>query len=264
MTLDKTIVAILILACLGFAAVTWEEFRTDRASLEKAIATQQQVIDAAETREQSRDASLKITMSQMAAANRSVQSPQEIVNALQQLLGLPKPITLGNSPTVNQQKTRKGSRTSTVGGGTNATYSSQSPAVPITRSVPPELKSEVLDFFRQKSNPRATITAPQLDYSTHAAEDIHPRPNPDGMVEMATADLKPLFDESQSCRTCESQLAVCQADLADEKTRSASLTKERDAIATYAKGGSFWHRLKQNAKWLALGAAISAGAIRIR
>ena len=52
MTLERSIFAAIILACLAFGAIAWEEFRADRANLEKAIASQQQIIDAAETREQ--------------------------------------------------------------------------------------------------------------------------------------------------------------------------------------------------------------------
>ena len=102
MTIEKTIFGVLILAGLGFAAFTWEESRADRASLEKAIAIQQQIIDTAESREQSRDAGLKTTLSRLAAANSAVQTPQQIANALQQIFDLPQPIALVAKSAIDQ------------------------------------------------------------------------------------------------------------------------------------------------------------------
>lgn len=292
MTLEKTIFAVLILTCFGFAAVTWEESRSDRASLEKAIEIQQQVIDAADTRENSRDASLKITLSQMAAANRTVQTPQQIVNALEQFLELPKPISLDTKPAIVQPG--KGRRKQKFG---NPSKNPAVPTAPESRqdtdhvqlsqsgspdakateccerppvapkpsvSKTPTLKSEILNVFTGEAHPRANLTTPQIDDSTPAARDANPSLNPIDGASMPSADLKPLFEKVQSCQSCKAQLAVAQSDLEDEKTRSASLRKERDLALSSAKGGTFWHRLKQNAKWLVIGAALGAVACGIR
>jgi hypothetical protein len=74
------------------------------------------------------------------------------------------------------------------------------------------------------------------------------------------ADLKPLYDYLQDCRACQVQLTSTQADLADERIKSAALTKERDTAVKAAKGGGFWSRVKHGAKWFAIGAAIGAVA----
>jgi hypothetical protein len=47
--------------------------------------------------------------------------------------------------------------------------------------------------------------------------------------------------------------------LTDEKTKTAALTKERDAAVRAAKGGSVLRRIARAGKWFAIGAA--AGAI---
>ena len=294
MTLERSIFAAIILACLAFGAIAWEESRAARASLEKAIAIQQQIIDAAETREQSRDANLKTTLSQIAAANKSVQTPRQIVTALQQLLSLPKPITLGTSSVIEQLNPGGAIQKSTIGNvskpgavaaapdpknGSAAPYpspfgppeveatdSGKSRTLPPKQSGPlkPSLKSAIRDFFTLKSRPSPDVATSQPDGSIPFANDPHLASSPNQAAAIPTADLRPLFDKIQSCRSCETQLAVSQADLSDEKTRSAALTKERDAALTSAKGGTFWHRLKQNAKWLAIGAAVGATAIRVR
>jgi hypothetical protein len=73
------------------------------------------------------------------------------------------------------------------------------------------------------------------------------------------ADLKPLYDFSLDCRACQAKLASAQADLTDERAKTAVLTHERDEAVRAAKGGSLLRRIARNAKWLAIGAA--AGAI---
>jgi len=76
---------------------------------------------------------------------------------------------------------------------------------------------------------------------------------------LPAADLKPLYDFALDCKACQAKLAASQSDLADEKTKTAALTKERDAAVRAAKGGSALRRIARAAKWFALGAA--AGAI---
>jgi hypothetical protein len=72
-------------------------------------------------------------------------------------------------------------------------------------------------------------------------------------------DLKPLYDFTIDCKACQAKLTTAQADLADEKTKTAALTKERDHALQIASGGSRFRRIGHAAKWLLIGAA--AGAI---
>jgi cobalamin biosynthesis Mg chelatase CobN len=76
---------------------------------------------------------------------------------------------------------------------------------------------------------------------------------------LPAADLKPLYDFALDCKACQAKITAVQSDLADEKTKSAALAKERDAAIKAAKGGSALRRIARAAKWFAIGAA--AGAI---
>jgi hypothetical protein len=78
-------------------------------------------------------------------------------------------------------------------------------------------------------------------------------------VLIAPEDLKPLYDFTLDCKACQSKLTAAQADLADEKSKSTTLAKERDAALQAARGGTLWRRVTRAAKWFAIGAA--AGAI---
>jgi type II secretory pathway pseudopilin PulG len=72
-------------------------------------------------------------------------------------------------------------------------------------------------------------------------------------------DLKPLYDFALDCKACQAKLSAAQNDLADERRKTAALTKERDDAVRIAKGGSTWRRIGRAAKWFLIGAA--AGAV---
>jgi hypothetical protein len=75
-------------------------------------------------------------------------------------------------------------------------------------------------------------------------------------------DLKPVYDFTIDCKACQAKLAAAQADLTDEKTKTAALTKERDHALQIARGGSRFRRIGRATKWFLIGAA--AGAIAAR
>ena len=75
-------------------------------------------------------------------------------------------------------------------------------------------------------------------------------------AEIPAADLAPLYDYVQDCRACQLELTAAKENATDDAAKIRALTRERDAAVTAAKGGSFWLRLKRNAHWLAIGAAI--------
>jgi hypothetical protein len=75
----------------------------------------------------------------------------------------------------------------------------------------------------------------------------------------SAADLAPLYNYVQDCRACQLQLTAAKQNASDDAAKIRSLTLERDAAVTTAKGGRFWLRLKRNAHWLAIGTA--AGAV---
>ena len=83
-------------------------------------------------------------------------------------------------------------------------------------------------------------------------------PAPPAVATIPQADLKPLYDHLLDCRTCEATLAATRDNLTDERAKFAAVTVERDAAVQAARGGSFWSRLRSNAKWFAIGAALGA------
>ena len=94
------------------------------------------------------------------------------------------------------------------------------------------------------------------------------RPIPDPKITAGTTavipaeDLKPLYDFALDCHSCQAKLAASQSDLADEREKTALLTKERDQAIRITKGGSALRRFARAVKWLAIGAAIGAVASR--
>jgi hypothetical protein len=76
---------------------------------------------------------------------------------------------------------------------------------------------------------------------------------------LPAADLKPLYDFALDCKACQAKLAAAEANLTDERVKTATLTRERNEAVRVAKGGSVLRRIARNAKWLAIGAV--AGAI---
>ena len=84
-----------------------------------------------------------------------------------------------------------------------------------------------------------------------------PTPKPNAVV--PAEDLKPLYDFTLDCKACQTKFATAQADLTDERSKTAALTRERDDALRIARGGSAWRRISRAAKWFLIGAA--AGAI---
>jgi len=79
---------------------------------------------------------------------------------------------------------------------------------------------------------------------------------------MPAQDLKPLYDFTIDCKACRARLTAAQADLTDEKTKTAALTKERDHALQIARGGSPFRRIARATKWFLIGAAAGALAAK--
>lgn len=69
-------------------------------------------------------------------------------------------------------------------------------------------------------------------------------------------DVKPLFDKLADCKANELKLNTCQQEVKLQTDRA-------EHAETVAKGGSFFHRLKSNAKWFVIGAGAGAAALAI-
>ncbi len=205
-------VALALGVAIGAALVvhSWLEARDARIRLQATIAAQQQLIAAAEQREQQRAHELKNTLAQIAELKRSIVTPEQVVRELPQYLPLSQPIQIV-------------------------------PARPETPAAQP-------GDTQQRSG------APEKSVHGEPVQGEH-------VAQMPVEDLKVLFDFVQDCRACKVQLAAAQADHADDQTKIAALTKERDAALKAARGGSFWSGLRRGAKWFLIGGVIGAAAV---
>jgi hypothetical protein len=95
-----------------------------------------------------------------------------------------------------------------------------------------------------------------------SGQPAKPQTQSQPQVLIPSDDLKPLYDFTLDCKACQAKLGTAQADLADEKTKTATLTEERDAALRSAKGGTILQRVARAAKWFAIGAAAGALAAR--
>jgi hypothetical protein len=100
--------------------------------------------------------------------------------------------------------------------------------------------------------------APTTSSKHSAAKPSAPEPQ----AVIPSADLKPLYDFALDCKACQAKLTAAQSDLADERTKTATLAKERDEAVRTAKGGSAIQRIARAAKWLLIGAAAATLAAR--
>jgi hypothetical protein len=118
------------------------------------------------------------------------------------------------------------------------------PSAQPTTAVQTSTANEVASLTSSKQSPATKPTAPE----------------PQAVI--PSADLKPLYDFALDCKACQSKLTAAQSDLADEKTKTTTLTKERDAAVRTAKGGTAIQRFARAAKWLLIGAAFGTLAAR--
>ena len=101
--------------------------------------------------------------------------------------------------------------------------------------------------------------------------DKHPATNPkttgnekqaESQAVIPAQDLKPLYDFPVDCKACQAKLTAAQADLTDEKSKTAAVTRERDHALQIARGGSPFRRIARATKWFLIGAAAGALAAK--
>ena len=229
-----TAVAVALAVALALFAA-WRADRRDRAQLAADLATAQQALAQADARQHDRDAQLVRTLATLAAEKRTITTPAQVVRELPHQISLPTPLTLQSVP-CEPVPERGESSTSTRGKNKQTTPAS---TVAPCSSGP---------FFGPEG----------LDSTTPTNAKPSAKPVETSAV-IPAEDLKPLYDFALDCKACQAKLAAAQADLIDERAKTAVLARERDEAVRAAKGGSLLRRLARNAKWLAIGAA--AGAI---
>lgn len=107
------------------------------------------------------------------------------------------------------------------------------------------------------------IIEPNLSAPTPSGEPSSAGEPSPAMLSIPQPDLVPLYSGLEDCRANTLQIETLNKDLTDEKSRSASLQRERDAATAVAHGGSFAMRLKRAAKWFFIGVAAGAAATAI-
>jgi type II secretory pathway pseudopilin PulG len=96
--------AALLIAALAIHA--WLSSRDEQQRLQSTLATQKQVLDAADARERTRDATLNDALAKIEKLKRATQTPQQILRDLPNYLPLPQPITL--APSANNTNAQQG------------------------------------------------------------------------------------------------------------------------------------------------------------
>ena len=201
--------AALLLAAMAVHA--WLDSRDEQQRLASTLAAQKQLLDAADSRERTRQSALDATLAQIESLKRATLTPEQVLRDLPKYLPLPQPITLASAT------------------GPNA-------------SAPAQQGTDA-------SAKAAFPGQPPGDFPTAPAAQI------------PSADLKPLYDYVQDCRACQAQTCCRQAEPSRrrrETRRAHSRTRRRAVTAT--KGGTFWRRLRRNAAWFGVGAALGAAA----
>jgi hypothetical protein len=191
--------------------VSWQEDRRDRAQLATQLAAAQQTITQAAASQHDRDTLLNQTLAQIASQKQSATSPVQILKDLPSALSLPAPIAL-------------------------ETQSPQTNAAPTSNA-------------KQSTEPNKSRTVPRSGDSSGLPSNPTPKSSQAADAILPATDLKPLYDFALDCKACQAKLAATQSDLTDEKTKTAALTKERDAAV-------------RAAKWFAIGAAAGAVAAK--
>ena len=234
----RLIEVLIIVALAAIVLAAWRSARRDREKLAADLAVAKQALAQADARQHQRDTQLAQTLATLAAEKRSVTTSAQIIRELPQQIPLPVPITLQTQDPISKPQTAPCS----------AGRSPRSPAG-LESTAPPckPWSSTDQPFGAEDSDP---ASATRSNPSAKPAE-------PSGVI--PAADLKPLYDFALDCKACQAKLAAAQADLTDERAKTAVLTRERDEAGRASKGGSFLLRISRNAKWLAIGAA--AGAI---
>jgi hypothetical protein len=229
----------VLLATMAFHA--WLTEHDDRLRLQATIATQKQALDAADERERDRAVTLKDTLAQIEALKRHTQTPAQILSDLPKYLPLPQPITL-TSPQSISRPAQQGSAQS-------------------EESTCPDKKKSCAQNAPLPTAEAAATSSPGLE-SPVLASPANQQELPDApTAQIPAADLKPLFDYVQDCRSCQAQLAAAKQDSADNAAKLAAVSRERDAAVATAKGGTFWQRLHRNALWFVIGAGAGAAAV---
>ena len=229
--------------------------------------------------------------------NAQTQTPAQLARALQDALHLPQPITIEPTPnapcrqapdvrtagvspaplppSTTQQQNPQNSQQETQRPkslldlllhrtpNTKVSANSTSVAPAQTSSSSPNTKSESAPSPQTQQGTGTSLPAANSSVANPAPSRSNAAGSassaaPQSTAEIPAADLAPLYNYVQDCRACQLELTAAKQNASDDAAKIRALTRERDAAITATKGGPFWLRLKRNAHWLAIGAAVGA------
>jgi hypothetical protein len=251
---------LLTAAALALLARDWLAQHDARLKLESTLTAQQKIVTDSDQRQSARDAQLSQTLSQIAALKKSVQTPQQSAAAINQALqqwiagipgrqSLPAPIQI-DLPNPSNASADKIS-----------TAPAPTPPTPESEISNPKLSSASALSSQQGISQQGNPQQGSGQQGTTASATPQSNTPPPATLRIPQDDLKPLFDAIEDCQSCSAQLSTAQSNLKDERAKSAAIAVQRDAAIKSARG-TFWTRLRHNAKWFIIGAA--AGAVLAR
>jgi hypothetical protein len=254
--LAEVALTLLLATAVIFA---WREARSDRAQLQSQLAAANQALAAASARQQDRDAKLNDTLAGIAAEKKAAVPPDEILAGIASEVGLPTPLSLQSTPAASGTIQPAHGKPHIAKSAPDTAAGNPAQADPLHPAGIPGHRPAGTTSQPADLNPAAELaTAAPSDATSDASPQLPSAPG----AKIPAVDIRPLFDYILDCKACQTKLAASQADLADEKSKSATLTKSRDDALRAAKGGSLWKRTVLAMKWFALGAA--AGAIAVK
>jgi type II secretory pathway pseudopilin PulG len=255
--------ALALLAIFTIAiSVAWRAEQRARAQLQQQLKSAQDQIAAATTRQSSRNAALNQQLTQLQKLQADTKSPSEILQALPTILPLPTPLTLDpcSGRTLARPDARR-DRSYTAAFAppqpANTGYTpgqNTKPAIPLAHS---DSEGSVAKAYPDH---RAALSSPPPTSAAEPPIAVPTRPAP--QIILPIEDLKPLYDSAVRCKECQLQLTATQADLKDEQTKSAALSRELTNALHVANGGSPLRRVARAAKWFLVGAAVGAAATK--
>jgi len=163
----KVGLVVVALALAASAFVAWRDARQQQAALQAELKTTQQALADASARQTSRDAALNALLAQLKKSKDAVQSPDQAIAALPEVLPLPEAITLSADGTASQEATQaksgKSSPAPQRSGPAEAGHYDGKTANQVTADFPAADLKPLYDFAVDCKSCQAQLAAAQAD-----------------------------------------------------------------------------------------------------
>ncbi|MGH9712217.1 MAG: hypothetical protein ACRD5M_02850 [Candidatus Acidiferrales bacterium] len=171
-TIELVILAVALLVA-ALAIHAWLAAHDDQLRLQATLASQKQLLDAADARERDRTATLNTTLAQIDALKRSTQTPAQILSELPKYISLPQPITLApaasNPAATTGTAQQRGTDASAKSGAVASPAPENLPDAPVAQVPTADLKP-LYDFVQDCRACQAQLAAAKLDAADDATK----------------------------------------------------------------------------------------------